>query len=69
MMKSTTPLETALKKIKSWLKLKSLKSSDGFFELATAGIGRNTNIGSKFSRETLRTGLEKHGLIITGIEV
>ncbi len=63
------PFEIAIKKIKTWLKIMNLKPSDGFFELANAGIGKSTNIGSRFSRETLRSAFDKHNLNIVGIEV
>lgn len=58
-----------MRKIKTWLRLKNLNPNDGFFELAKAGFGRNTNIGSKFSRDILSIALEKQGMAITGIEV
>ena len=67
--KTNGPFESAMKKIKTWLKIRNLKPSDGFFELANAGIGKSTNIGSRFSRETLRMAFEKNGLNIVGIEV
>lgn len=62
-------LDLAIKKVKNWLRVKNIKSSDGFFELANAGYGKNANIGSKFSREVLRGALERQGVVITGMEV
>jgi len=69
MQKPKGPSDIAIRKIKTWLRIKNLNPNDGFFELAKAGIGRNTNIGSRFSRDTFNMALEKQGLIITGIEV
>lgn len=63
------PLHLSLKKVKNWLNTKNLQPSDGFFELANAGLGKSTNIGSKFSIEALRLAFEKHRINIAGQEV
>lgn len=63
------PIQSALKKLKNWIRSRNLQISDGFFELANTGIGKNTNIGSKFSIEALKTAFEKNNINISGLEV